>query len=250
MIKVVILGLGNLGIPLAKTLLSSNDLDLIQVYSHSYAEPYFDGSVPVTNKIINLLPADVYILTVKDDVISSFSKKLQGLKGLVVHTSGTVPLKSLEVMKNRGVLYPVQSFNADREVDFKKVPIVYEVEDERDNELLEKLATSISETVFRLSSEQRMLLHISCVFANNFTNHMYTIASDICEENGFSFDLIKPLILETAEKVFSNLPEDVQTGPAIRNDFYTIQKHMDILNNNRKEIYNLVTKSIQNTNKN
>ena len=250
MIKAVILGLGNLGIPLAKTLLSSNDIDLIQIYSRSYTDPYFVGSVPVTNKISKLLPADVYILTVKDDVISSFSRKLGGLKGLLVHTSGSVPLKDLASRNNRGVLYPIQSFNKDREVDFKKIPIAYEVEDESDNDLLKKFATSISETVFRLSSEQRMFLHISSVFANNFTNHMYTIASDICRENGLSFDLIKPLILETAEKIFSNLPEDVQTGPAIRNDFHTIKKHMDNLNINRKEIYNLVSESIQNTNKN
>lgn len=246
MIRVVLLGLGNVGFHLAKAFIRSDQIELVQIYNRTQKDTkLFDESIPITNKIKELEVADVYIISVSDEAISNFSDQLQFKQGLVVHTSGTVSLDTLKCETNRGVFYPVQSFTKNKEVDFYNVPIAFEVEKESDFELLEKLSKSISNRVFRLNDEQRRYLHIAAVFANNFTNHMYKIAYDICEENEMSFDLLKPLIMETAIKAQTIIPIEAQTGPAVRNDNRTVQNHMETLDINRKEIYTLVTKDIK-----
>lgn len=242
----MLLGLGNVGFHLAKAFIQSDQIELVQIYNRTQKDTnLFDESVPITYKIKDLEVADIYVVSVSDDAISNFSHQLQFKQGLVVHTSGAVSFDALKCEINRGVFYPVQSFTKNKEVDFHNIPIAFEVEKETDFELLEKLSKSISNQVFRLNDEQRRYLHLAAVFANNFTNHMYKIAYDICEENEMSFDLLKPLILETAIKIQSIIPIEAQTGPAVRNDIQTIQNHMETLDINRKEIYTLVTKDIK-----
>jgi len=246
MIRVVLLGLGNVGFHLAKAFIGSDQIELVQVYNRTIKEAnLFDEAIPITDKIRELKAADVYVISISDDAISNFSAQLQFKQGLVVHTSGTASLDALKCKANKGVFYPVQTFTKNQEVDFHSIPIAFEVEKEIDYELLNKLSKSISDQVFRLSDKQRRFLHIAAVFTNNFSNHMYKIAYDICEENKMSFDLLKPLIMETAIKAQSIIPIEAQTGPAIRNDNQTIQNHMETLDNNRKEIYTLVTKEIK-----
>jgi predicted short-subunit dehydrogenase-like oxidoreductase (DUF2520 family) len=246
MIRVILIGLGNVGIHLAKAFVASNQIELLQIYNRSKKDTnLFDASIPFTNKIENLYTADVYVIAVSDDVISEFSKQLKFRQGLVVHTSGTVPLKALKCRANKGVFYPLQTFTRKRDIDFANIPIVFEVEEQEDFLLLEKLSQSISKQVFNLNEAQRKYLHIAAVFANNFTNYMYKMAYDICEEHKISFDLIKPLILETAAKVQSIIPLEAQTGPAVRNDKKVIENHLLLLNKNQKEIYTLVTNSIR-----
>src|SRR5690606_18219747 len=94
---------------------------------------------------------------------------------------------------------------------------------------LEELAGSLSKRVFQCDSKQRLSLHTAAVFACNFTNHFYAIAADILNKHGLDFDLIRPLILETAQKVMENQPKEVQTGPAVRNDIRTMEKHLALL---------------------
>jgi predicted short-subunit dehydrogenase-like oxidoreductase (DUF2520 family) len=112
--------------------------------------------------------------------------------------------------------------------------------------VLEKVARSISSSIYQIDSEQRKALHIAAVFANNFTNHLYQIGSEICTQHDIPFDILKPLIRETAHKVMSFAPSEAQTGPAKRNDMTTIQKHLAFLSDeNQKNIYQLLTQSIQ-----
>jgi predicted short-subunit dehydrogenase-like oxidoreductase (DUF2520 family) len=115
---------------------------------------------------------------------------------------------------------------------------------------LEKLAKSISNTVTKIDGNQRKALHVSAVFVCNFTNHLYQIGNEICRANKIPFQILQPLIEETAQKIKSLSPKEAQTGPALRNDSKTIEKHIDFLTDeNQKEIYKILTKSIQNVEK-
>ena len=245
MIRVVLIGSGNVAIHLANTLNNVKGFKLVQRYSRADTNrKYFNAKLPKTNNLKGLLDADVYIIAISDDAISKFSKQLTFKGGLVVHTSGSVPMSALKCKAKKGVFYPVQTFSKDREVDFRNIPIAFEVEKKEDFELMEKLSKSISDYTYNMNSRDRFKLHIAAVFANNFTNHMYKIAEDLCSESKISFDILKPLIMETATKVQAVLPEDAQTGPAIRNDQKIIKNQLKELDNNKKEIYTLVTKSI------
>jgi predicted short-subunit dehydrogenase-like oxidoreductase (DUF2520 family) len=149
--------------------------------------------------------------------------------------------------KNRkGVFYPLQSFTKSRAVSFSEIPICIEANNENDYLILKNLAELLSKKVYKINSAQRKSLHISAVFVNNFVNHLYKIGNDICNENEVDFDILKPLILETANKIMTISPHDAQTGPAKRNDSTVINSQLDFLSNhNQKEIYKILTHSIQ-----
>ena len=135
-------------------------------------------------------------------------------------------------------------------VDFSEIPICLESENDVDFDLLEKVAYSISNKVFKISEVQRQALHVSAVFVNNFVNQLYQIGNEICLENNIPFEVLKPLILETANKGTTLSPKEAQTGPASRNDNTTIERHLNFLSDeNRKNIYKIITQSIQNNGK-
>jgi len=148
----------------------------------------------------------------------------------------------------RGVLYPLQSFSKDAEIDFANVPICIETIDKESYPLLKEVASSLGGPTKRVNSNQRRVLHLAAVFVNNFTNQLFRIGHEITESEGAEFDLLKPLILETAKKVQDMSPYMAQTGPAKRNDQKTINKHLKILKNkHHKNLYELLTASIQHT---
>jgi predicted short-subunit dehydrogenase-like oxidoreductase (DUF2520 family) len=243
MIKVSIIGSGNVAQHLISSFLKSDEIELVQVYSRS---KFHLDSVCVTNDLVNLLPADIYIISVSDDAIASISTQLAFQNKLVVHTSGSVSINAIDAKNRQGVFYPLQTFSKNKPVDFTNIPICIETQHEADYDLLEKTARSISVQLFAIDSLQRKALHVSAVFANNFTNHLYKIASDICKENNIPFEILKPLIHETAEKLMTLSPAEAQTGPAKRNDNLTIEAHLAFLKNeNQKNIYKVLTQSIQ-----
>ena len=165
---------------------------------------------------------------------------------LVVHTSGSVSLDSLNTNNRKGVFYPLQTFTKNKEVDFKSIPICLESENATDYQLLDRVAKSISEKVFTINSEQRKALHVAAVFVNNFTNHLYQLGNEICEEHQVPFEILNALIQETAQKINTLAPENAQTGPAIRNDKLIIEAHQLFLSNsNQSNIYKILTQSIQ-----
>ena len=245
MIKVVLLGSGNVAFHLAKAFQQSKNIDLIQLYRRDQKKDYlFDQIIPKTNSLTNLKKADIYIIAIADDHIEEFSKQLKFKKGLVVHTSGSIAMNQLQCKAHKGVFYPLQTFSKDQKIAYKTIPFCLETEFTEDMELLKNLANSISENVFEIDSLQRKKLHIAAVFANNFSNHLFKIAKDICDDHNISFDLLKPLILATANKIEYVDPVDAQTGPAKRNDQKIIQKHIEQLKDDQKEIYALISKSI------
>lgn len=248
MIKVVLLGSGNVAIHLAKTLKNSNNIEFAQRYSRSDSnDEFFDKSIPVIHNIKQLKTADIYIIAISDDAITKFSRQLKIKHGLVVHTSGNLSFEMLECKGSRGVLYPLQTFSKNRNLNFKNIPICIETEKDREFHLLENLANSLSNMVYKTDYQKRKHIHLAAVFANNFTNHMYKIADDICKKQNISFEILKPLIGETAHKILTLDPLKVQTGPAIRSDSKVIENQLQELDKNQQEIYKLVTKSIIDT---
>jgi len=132
-------------------------------------------------------------------------------------------------------------------VNFQNIPLCLETNNENDWNELKALASQMSEKVYKISSEQRRSLHVAAVFVSNFTNHMYTIGNEICEENKVPFEVLHPLIEETAAKIKTLPPLKAQTGPAIRHDEVTLKTHQDFLKNETyKNIYKTITESIQN----
>ena len=189
-----------------------------------------------------------YIIAIPDDSIAAFSETLPLKNKLVVHTSGSVSMDSLSEKNRKGVFYPLQTFSKNREVNFNCIPICVEARDARDIKLLTNLGKSLSIKVVEVNSEERSKLHLAAVFVNNFTNQMFRIAHEITESYGAEFDILKPLIKETARKLDELSPFLAQTGPAKRNDKKTIKKHLKLLEDkHHKDVYELFTKSIQKT---
>ena len=251
MIKIVIIGSGNVAQHLIQAFAKGREIEVLQVFSRQkeILIPLLDSG-KITNDFNNLAEADIYIIAVSDDAISKVSSQLPFKNRLVVHTSGSVPINSLDNKNRRGIFYPLQTFTKGKEVDFNQIPICLESENDSDFELLEKVAKTISNNVFKSNEKQRRALHISAVFVNNFVNEMYRIGNEICEENKVPFEILKPLILETVNKVMTLSPEEAQTGPAKRNDTQTIEAHLDFLSNeNHSTIYKILTQSIQNNGK-
>ncbi len=248
MIKVIILGTGNVGTHLIQAFTKANEVELVQVYNRTKsALKSLKHEVNSTTSLKELKEADIYIITISDDAISKFSSQLQVKNKLVVHTSGSVSLDQLNSKNSKGVFYPLQTFSKDATIDFKNIPICIEAERNDDLVVLEKLASTISNQVYYIDSEQRKQIHLAAVFVNNFVNHLYKIGNDICAEHAIPKEILKPLIQETALKITTTIPFDAQTGPARRNDLQTIKSHLALVSDTNKEIYKLLTQSIQQT---
>lgn len=249
MIKVVILGAGNVAFHLTNVLLKNKKVELLQVYNKNLTKiEYLRHSVEITDNLYNLNKnGDIYIIAISDDAISTFSKQLILPNKLVVHTSGSITLNDLKSNSNKGVFYPVQSFSKNKKVDFSIVPICIEAETASDLKLLEQLAKIITNKCYIINSEQRKKLHLAAVFVNNFVNHLYYLGNEICDKNNIPFEILHPLIKETSEKIEELSPFEAQTGPAKRNDIKTMEKQQDMLPINQKEIYTLLSNSILKT---
>lgn len=248
MIDVIIFGNGNVASQLTKAFYKAKNCNLVQIYTRSKPNKFtIKKNIPFTNVISKIKNAEIYIIAISDDAISEFSKQLNFQNKLVVHTSGSVSINDLKCNANKGVFYPLQTISKHKKINFNSIPLCLETENQNDFILLEKLAKSISKNVYKINSEQRKSLHVAAVFVNNFTNHLYKIANDICNEHQVDFNVLKPLIKETAKKITHLSPIEAQTGPAIRNDVKTIKKHLSMLDNKQQEIYSILTKSIQET---
>lgn len=245
--KVTIIGSGNVAQHLIKAFCNSQKVQLRQILVRNSRS--IKDLVDLDKVIINyndLEEADLYIIAVSDLAIAEVSSLLPFSGKLVAHTSGTMSLDVLSSNNRRAVFYPLQTFSKTKSVDFTKVPLCLEAENEEDLQKIEVIGNSISKDVNFINSQQRKSLHVAAVFVSNFANHLYYIGEQICKENAIPFDILKPLIKETAEKIYHLNPKKAQTGPAIRGDQNTIDAHLKyIQNQDYKEIYRLLTESIQ-----
>ena len=247
MIRVSILGTGNLATHLCQLFLELKDVEVVQIVGRNTKSlQSLKKRTAITSNFKDISDADIFIIAVNDDAIAKVAQFLKDKKGLVVHTSGSVSMDTLSQCKRNGVFYPVQTFSKHRKVDFRSVPICIEAQDDLDVLLLEALANMVSNTVYQVNTKQRKALHLGAVFVNNFTNHLYHIGQQICEENKLPSAIFQPLIQETSAKITNLSPYDAQTGPARRGDFHTIENHLEQLNGSEfKKVYAAMSTSIE-----
>ncbi|HEY1025250.1 MAG TPA: Rossmann-like and DUF2520 domain-containing protein [Sphingobacteriaceae bacterium] len=254
--KIALLGSGNVATHLGRALKTAGE-EIIQVWSRSMVNASalaVELAAVATDDLSGIRrDADLYIISVNDDAIESVASQMPDVAGrLVVHTSGSTGMEVLgDASHSIGVLYPLQTFSKLKDVDFSRIPIAVEGSTPQIVELLSAVAGKLSHTVVEMTSAQRRTLHVAAVFACNFTNHFFAVAADILKREGFSFEIIRPLIAETADKIQISDPQDVQTGPAVRRDNRTMEKHLEILKDQPAlaEIYEKVSQSIINLHK-
>ena len=262
--ELVFIGAGRLATQLAQALYSKNH-HIRAVYSRTMAsaqalaEKVGAGAtddiatLPVVGDLQS--PVDAIIMAVKDDAIPSLAAQLTvvgdasnrcNLSCPVFHTAGSFPAATLGSVAHYGVIYPMQTFSKERQVDFSRIPFFIEASDDDTLSVAHSIATSLSSHVMVLDSERRRQLHLAAVFACNFANHCYTLAADILERNGLDFSIMQPLIEETSAKVASMHPREAQTGPAIRYDKTVINRQSEMLANEplTRQIYELMSESI------
>jgi len=234
--KIVLIGSGNVASQLGVALKQSGQI-ILQVYSrqvkHANGLAERLGCDAIDKFSSLTLHADLYLICVSDQAIEEIILQLpKGLSGVVAHTSGSTALSIFSESGHPGrygVFYPVQTFSKAKAVDFKTIPLALEASDPETYTVLSGLAEMLSEQVFPCDSKQREAIHIAAVFACNFSNYLYSVADLILQQHGLSFDLMRPLILETAKKAQHFAPATVQTGPAVRKDLKIVKQHLEFL---------------------
>jgi len=254
--KIAIIGTGNVGTWLFKTLQNQSNLQIVSISSRK----------------IETLPKnfDLYIFALKDDIYETVLQQISFKMLHAVHTSGSLSQNILAPFAEKlGVIYPYQTIREEKGEKEKgeekkspsnfegvpegrgslynnKVPICIEASDPTFEDTLLQWGSSIFGTVNKINEKQRSAMHLAAVFANNFTNAMYEVAYQIFKENNLDWSLIFPLLENTLEKAKHHAPHSAQTGPALRSDISIMEKHYNALNNKElKELYLLVSKIIQ-----
>lgn len=250
---IVIIGSGNLATNLAfEFIKSKKNVKCIYSRTENNAKILADQCNCAYTDKLDELPksADLYIIAVKDSAIEEIAGKLGGLSGIIVHTSGSTPMSVFpDSIKNCGVFYPLMTFSKADQLLFRDIPICIEANLSGKNIDLMRFAKSISKNVYNISSDKRMMLHLAAVFACNFTTFNYTVAEELLQKNDLSFNLLKPLILQTAKNIMIGKPAEHQTGPAVREDEIVMRKQVKILSDmpEYKEMYQLLSKLIIST---
>ncbi len=249
--RLVIIGSGNVATHMAMAFKEAG-LDVCGIYSRTVenAQILADKlNVNIFQSLVEIpLDADAYLLAVSDSALSEIIKELPALDGILMHTSGSVGLDIFSKnIKRSAVFYPLQTFSKDKQLDYSTVPILLESEDAAVLNALQDLGKKISETVRTIDSEQRKQLHLSAVFMCNFSNYMFHISDELLKENNLDFNLLKPLLGETIEKLNELSPAEAQTGPAVRHDKRTLNAHIEMLKNHPEyqNIYQLLSDQIQ-----
>lgn len=248
--RITLIGSGNVATHLGAALKNTGH-QIVQVWSrnleHAALLAYHLKAEPIDQLSDISADVDLIVISIKDDAVEEVASFI-GIKNvLVVHTCGAINMQVLEkYFDTYGVFYPLQTFSKTRELDFISVPLCIESTDKNSTAVLIGLGKTISNNVSYIDSNQRKILHLAAIFACNFPNYLYSIAANLLKERQMGFDLLKPLILETALKVHKFLPEEVQTGPAIRRDTQTMDAHLALLEQNPElqQIYLLLSQGI------
>ena len=250
--KIIILGAGNVATHLALALHHAGH-EIVQIYSRTESSAKALASqinAQFTNEIEKIQnEAELYIYAVSDSALADLSENNFAPDAIHVHTAGSVSMDIFEgKRKHFGVFYPLQTFTKSKPVNFAEIPVFVEGNNNEVVETLSELASTISNQHFELNSEQRMKMHLSAVFCCNFVNYFYSVAYQLVKENDLPFEVLVPLIMETADKIKTLNPTEAQTGPARRNDIPVMEKHLTLLNNHPEwqQLYNQLSKMILN----
>lgn len=242
-LNIVVIGAGNVATHLADSFLKTEQVQIVQVFNHQASKKAKDFARKIKSPLVadyqKIDPAaDLYIIAVKDDAIPEVTKKLSQLKlkGLVVHTSGSVGLDVLKsVSKQIGVYYPLQTFYPNAKIDWPSTPLLIEANTKSALTQLKSLASIVSKQVRVINSEERLRIHLAAVFASNFTNAMYVAAYELIEKSLTKNDtvLLFPLMKHSFQKLENVHPLIAQTGPAKRQDKRVMQKHLSLLKSDK-----------------
>lgn len=249
--KVTVVGSGNVATHLAKAFFESG-LTISGIYSRtlSNAETLAKKVDSRALTTIDELDGnyDLLVLAVPDIAIADVARSLPPQQPLTVHVSGSTAMDALEPhCEHYGVLYPLQTFTKDEPLEYGEIPFCIEASSDLNVALLQQIARKVTTDVRIVDSRQRLVIHLSAVYASNFTNFMNVIANDILHRQGISRDILFPLIRETTQKILKNDPITVQTGPAVRGDHGTLQKHVEALSMDieNQKIYRILSEEIQ-----
>jgi len=247
--KIVFIGAGNVATHLSLAMQKAGH-SIIQIYSRSKNSASALANQLNTDWTTKLddvsKDGDIYIFSLKDDALQSIISRISSNESIWIHTSGSIPMDIFRSYSDKyGVLYPLQTFSKTRKIDFSQIPCFIEANTKATETILYNMAKQLSVNVQILDSAKRKYLHLAAVFACNFTNHMYALASKILENEAIPREVLLPLTDETASKIHILPPSEAQTGPAIRYDQSIINKHLDLLTTpEMKEIYQLISKNI------
>lgn len=254
--RTVIIGSGNVASALAEAIYVAEGVELEQIFARNAAKAHEIANkygCKYTSTPTELAEADLYIIAVSDQAIAKVATGLNFGDAVVAHTAGSVSMDTLPPnAKHKAVLYPLQTFTSGRKTDMQSVPFMVEGSTAKARETVSELATKLSGHVVEAGSDQRAKLHLAAVFACNFTNYMYAVGEELAQEAGFGFDILKPLIGETAAKAIdAQSPRLTQTGPAVRNDFQTKATHGEMLRErpDLKNLYVNISNNIWETSK-
>ena len=252
MMKVTLIGAGNLATQLGKSL-KKTGVTISQVYSRTEESARTLGELLEAEWLTDIkalrYEADIYIFSVKDSVLCELISEACKGRGdkLFLHTAGSMPMSCFEgKVLHYGVFYPMQTFSKAKDVDFERIPVFIEGNSIETEDVIRSLANKLSQRVIRLSSADRKYLHLAAVWACNFTNYCYTVASDILSEHGIPFDVMLPLINETTEKIQNISPKEAQTGPAVRGDKNVMSQQLELMSDRAdlQELYKMLSKGI------
>lgn len=243
--QIVIIGSGNVAYHMAKAF-SLKKIPLLQIFGRNGEElKKISDELDIPYSTENLENADLYIICVSDNSVESVSQLITKKDCLVAHTSGSLPKEILKGEYRKSSFYPLQTFSKLKELDYEKIPLFVEAENQQDKHLLFEIASKISENVMESSYEKRKYIHLTAVFACNFVNHLFARAKEISDSQEIPFDYFLPLIDETVQKIHEIEPKAAQTGPAVRNDVRVLELHEQLLKDESLEIYKTMNHSIQ-----
>ncbi|WP_332021404.1 Rossmann-like and DUF2520 domain-containing protein [Kaistella sp.] len=244
--KIVILGSGNVAFHLAKAF-TEKKIRVSQVFGRNEkALKEISEYCNIPYSTTEVMVADLYLIAVKDDVTAEISKKISKENCLVAHTSGSLPKEILEGNYRKASFYPLQTFSKSKKINYAEIPFFVEAENQEDLEVLQNLASQVSENVMVSDYEKRKYIHLTAVFACNFVNHLFARAKEISDGQQIPFSYFLPLIDETVQKIHEIDPKSAQTGPAVRNDERVQQLHEDLISNGEHlKIYKTMNDSIK-----
>ena len=247
--KIVVIGSGNVAESLAQAVAEADSLELVQLFARNEERGRKVAGLAHTEwSNSTLAEADLYLISVSDNAVAEVAKSLQVPEGAVVaHTAGCCPIEALAPHVHRAVFYPFQTFSVGRKVDFTKGYIFLEGASDHALEVIEKAAHALTTKVLPADTARRAVIHLSGVFACNFANAMYANAAEVLSSAGLPFDIVAPVIEETAKKAVEVLnPVATQTGPARRGDTQTLERHRRMLAGEERKlrIYNEISEDI------
>lgn len=244
--KIVIIGSGNVAYHLAKAF-TQNNIEVSQIFGRNEVELNKiseELNIPYSTK--ELADADLYLISVSDSAVEQVSDLIKTEKALVAHTSGSLPIETLNGDYRKASFYPLQTFSKTKNLEYSKIPFFIEAENQIDEKSLFELASLISDNVETSDYEKRKYIHLTAVFACNFVNHLFARAKEISDSQDLDFNYFIPLIDETVEKIHHLEPKSAQTGPAARGDERVLKLHeVLITNEEHRKIYNTMNESIQ-----